>query len=182
LNLEIDNEILSKLSKSSLQNEGFQLLIKHYQKPLYYHLRNILYDHEDTNDVLQNTYIKIFKNIQNFKGESKLYSWLYRIASNESFTFLEQKRKKQMLSNEDLQQKSIENLQTDVYFNGYEITQKLHNAIAVLPQKQQMVFKLRYFEELKYEQISEILDTSIGALKANYHHAVKKIEEYLEKN
>jgi RNA polymerase sigma-70 factor (ECF subfamily) len=137
-------------------------------------------NHDDADDVLQNTFIKVFSNIQNFKGESKLFSWIYRIATNESLTFIEQRARKQGISNEELQQKSINKLESDVYFEGDIIQLKLQKAIASLPEKQQLVFKMKYFEEMKYENMSEILDTSVGALKASYHHAVKKIEEYLK--
>lgn len=164
------------------QNEAFKKLVREYQKPLYYHIRNIVLNHDDADDVLQNTFIKVFSNIQNFKGESKLYSWIYRIATNESLTFIEQRAKKQGISTEEVQTKIINRLESDVYFEGDAIQIKLQKAIATLPEKQQLVFKMKYFEEMKYENMSEILGTSVGALKANYHHAVKKIEDYLKEN
>jgi RNA polymerase sigma-70 factor (ECF subfamily) len=139
-------------------------------------------NHDDTDDVLQNTFIKIFQNLKNFKGESKLFSWMYRIATNESLTFIKQKARKLKVSTEELNTKSIDNLVADVYFEGEEIQIKLQKAIALLPTKQQLVFKMKYFEELKYEEIATILDTSVGALKASYHHAVKKIEAYVTSN
>ena len=135
-------------------------------------------DHEDTHDVLQNTFIKVFKNIQNFKGESKLFSWMYRIATNEAISFLNKKAKQHQISSEELQQQLIDNLESDVYFEGDQIQLKLQKAIASLPAKQQQVFNMKYFQELKYREMSEILETSEGALKASYHHAAKKIEEY----
>ncbi|WP_291275080.1 RNA polymerase sigma factor [Flavobacterium sp.] len=171
---------IAQLINPKTQNEAFKKLVYEYQKPLYYHIRNIVLNHDDADDVLQNTFIKVFSNIQNFKGESKLYSWIYRIATNESLTFIEQRARKQGISNEELQQKSINKLESDVYFEGDIIQLKLQKAIASLPEKQQLVFKMKYFEEMKYENMSEILDTSVGALKASYHHAVKKIEEYLK--
>ena len=173
---------IARLIQTKTQNEAFKELVQCYQKPLYYHIRNIVLNHDDTDDVLQNTFIKVFSNIGNFKGESKLYSWMFRIATNESLTFIEQRAKKQGISNEEVQQKAILNLESDVYFEGNEIQIKLQKAIATLPEKQQLVFKMKYFEDMKYENISEILDTSVGGLKANYHHAVKKIEEYLKNN
>ena len=173
---------IETLINPKTQNVAFKQLVQQYQKPLYFHIRNIVLNHDDTDDVLQNTFIKVFSNIKNFKGESKLYSWIYRIATNESLTFIEQRAKKQGISNEEVQQKAIMNLESDVYFEGNEIQLKLQKAIAILPEKQQLVFKMKYFEEMKYENMSEILDTSVGALKANYHHAVKKIEEYLKTN
>lgn len=171
---------IAQLINPKTQNEAFKKLVYEYQKPLYYHIRNIVLNHDDADDVLQNTFFKVFSNIQNFKGESKLFSWIYRIATNESLTFIEQRARKQGISNEELQQKSINKLESDVYFEGDIIQLKLQKAIASLPEKQQLVFKMKYFEEMKYENMSEILDTSVGALKASYHHAVKKIEEYLK--
>tara|TARA_R110002126_G_scaffold101503_2_gene233533 strand:- start:332 stop:829 length:498 start_codon:yes stop_codon:yes gene_type:complete len=165
-----------------MQNVAFQKLLLTYQKPLYNHIRNIVLNHDDTDDVLQNTFIKVFKNLKNFKGESKLFSWIYRIATNEALTFLNQKAKKNGITSEALQNKAIDNLQADVYFDGDEIQIKLQKAIATLPEKQQLVFKMKYFQELKYEEISEIIGTSVGALKASYHHAVKKIEAFVKTN
>jgi RNA polymerase sigma-70 factor (ECF subfamily) len=132
--------------------------------------------------VLQNTFIKVFQNLKKFKGESKLFSWMYRIATNEAINFLNKKAKKVGVSSETLQNKTIDNLKSDSYFDGNDIQIKLHKAIVTLPEKQQLVFKMKYFENLKYEQISEILGTSVGALKASYHHAVKKIEAFLTTN
>ena len=180
--LQEEKLFIETLINPKTQNIAFKQLVQQYQKPLYFHIRNIVLNHDDADDVLQNTFIKVFSNIKNFKGESKLYSWIYRIATNESLTFIEQRAKKQVISNEEVQQKAIMNLESDVYFEGNEIQLKLQKAIAILPEKQQLVFKMKYFEEIKYENMSEILDTSVGALKASYHHAVKKIEEYLKTN
>jgi RNA polymerase sigma-70 factor (ECF subfamily) len=180
--LQEEKIFIETLINPKTQNIAFKQLVHQYQKPLYFHIRNIVLNHDDADDVLQNTFVKVFSNIATFKGESKLYSWIYRIATNESLTFIEQRAKKQGISNEEVQQKAIMNLESDVYFEGNEIQLKLQKAIAILPEKQQLVFKMKYFEEMKYENMSEILDTSVGALKANYHHAVKKIEEYLKRN
>lgn len=180
--MQEEKAFIAELTNSDTQNVAFKKLIQQYQKPLYFHIRNIVLNHDDADDVLQNTFIKVFSNISNFKGESKLYSWIYRIATNESLTFIEQRARKQGISNEDLQQKAIQKLESDVYFEGDAIQIKLQKAIATLPEKQQLVFKMKYFEEMKYENMSEILDISVGGLKANYHHAVKKIEEYLKTN
>lgn len=136
-------------------------------------------DHQDTDDILQNTFIKIFNNIDKFKGDSKIFSWMYRIATNEAITYLNKKAKRLQLSSEELRQSILENLESDVYFNGDEIQLKLQKAIAKLPDKQQQIFNMKYFQELKYREIAVILDTSEGALKASYHIAVKKIEEFL---
>ena len=139
-------------------------------------------NHDDADDVLQNTFIKVFQYLKNFKGESKLFSWMYRIATNEAITFINTKAKRNGTTSEAMQTKIVENLQSDVYFDGNEIQFKLQKAIALLPEKQQLVFKMKYFEELKYEDMSEILGTSVGALKASYHIAVKKIEDFVKTN
>lgn len=180
--MQDEKVFIEALLNPKTQQEAFRELLQLYQKPLYNHIRNIVLNHDDTDDILQNTFIKIFQNISKFKGESKLFSWIYRIATNEALNFLQQKSKKQGISNEEVQQKALNKLESDVFFDGDEIQLKLQKAIAILPEKQQLVFKMKYFEELKYEEISEIVDTSIGALKASYHLAVKKIEEYLKKN
>ena len=146
---------------------------------MYWHIRKIVINHDDTDDVLQNTFIKVFKNISNFKGESKLFSWMYRIATNEAITHLNRNAKHQNLASEEVKQHAVNNLQSDVYFEGDEIQLKLQQAIATLPQKQQIVFNMKYFDDVKYKDMSEILETSEGALKASYHIAVKKIEAYL---
>ncbi|WP_072942099.1 RNA polymerase sigma factor [Flavobacterium granuli] len=174
-----EEEFIQLLLNPKTQNEAFQKLLFTYQKPLYNHIRNIVLNHDDTDDVLQNTFIKVFQHLKNFKGESKLFSWMYRIATNEALSFLNQKAKKNGISSETLQNKAIDNLKSDPYFDGNEIQIKLHKAIIALPEKQQLIFKMKYFEELKYEEISEILGTSVGALKASYHIAVKKIEAFV---
>lgn len=180
--MQDEKAFLLELINPKTQNNAFKTLMQLYQKPLYFHIRNIVLNHDDADDVLQNTFIKVFSNVKNFKGDSKLYSWIYRIATNESLTFLQQKAKKSGISNEELQGKLINNLESDVYFEGNEIELKLQKAITILPEKQQLVFKMKYYEEMKYEEMSEILDTSVGALKASYHIASKKIEEYLKSN
>ena len=180
--MQDEKEFIFNLLNPQTQNQAFQRLMQDYQKPLYNHVRNIVLNHDDANDVLQNTFVKIFQNLKNFKGDSKLFTWMYRIATNEALTFLNQKAKKSGISSVELQNKAIENLKADIYFDGDEIQIKLQKAIALLPEKQQLVFKMKYFEDLKYEEISEILGTSVGALKASYHHAVKKIEAFVTTN
>jgi RNA polymerase sigma-70 factor (ECF subfamily) len=180
--LQEEEEFIQELLNPKTQNLAFEKLLKEFQRPLYNHIRNIVLNHDDADDVLQNTFVKVFQNLNKFKGESKLFSWIYRIATNEALTFLNQKAKKSGISSETLQNKVIDNLKADVYFDGNEIQIKLQKAIALLPDKQQLVFKMKYFEELKYEEISEILGTSVGALKASYHHAVKKIEAFVTTN
>jgi len=180
--LQEEKDFIKELIDPRTQNTAFQKLLREYQKPLYQIIRNIVIDHDDAHDVLQNTFIKVFQNISKFKGDSKLFSWVYRIATNEAITFINNKAKRSKLTSSELQSKLVENLQSDVYFEGDEIQLKLQKALVLLPEKQQLVFKMKYFEELKYEEISEILGTSVGALKASYFHAVKKIEEYLNSN
>ncbi len=180
--MQDEKAFIEQLLNPKTQQMAFRVLLQLYQKPLYNHIRNIVLNHDDADDVLQNTFIKIFQNLSKFKGESKLFSWTYRIATNEALTFLQQKAKKSGISNVEVQQKAINKLESDVFFDGDEIQLKLQKAIAILPEKQQLVFKMKYFEELKYEEISEIVNTSVGALKASYHLAVKKIEEYLKTN
>ncbi|WP_366187055.1 sigma-70 family RNA polymerase sigma factor [Flavobacterium ovatum] len=177
-----EKDFIERLLDPRTQNESFQKLLFDYQKPLYNHIRNIVLNHDDADDVLQNTFIKVFQHLKNFKGESKLFSWMYRIATNEALTFLNQKVKKSGITSETLQNKVIDNLKSDTYFDGDELQIKLQRAITLLPEKQQLVFKMKYFEELKYEEISEIVGTSVGALKASYHHAVKKIEAFITNN
>ncbi|MBP2284677.1 RNA polymerase sigma-70 factor (ECF subfamily) [Flavobacterium sp. CG_23.5] len=180
--MQEEQEFIKRLLNPKTQNEAFKQLLLDYQRSLYNHIRNIVLNHDDADDVLQNTFVKVFQYLKNFKGESKLFSWMYRIATNEALTFLNQKSKINGISSEELQNKTLDNLQADVFFDGNEIQIKLQKAIAILPEKQQLVFKMKYFQELKYEEISEILGTSVGALKASYHHAVKKIEAFVTAN
>ncbi|MDT0690220.1 RNA polymerase sigma factor [Salegentibacter sp. F188] len=175
-----EREFIERLKDKATAQEAFSELVSHYKERLYWHIRNIVKNHDDTDDILQNTFIKIFKNIGNFKGESQLFSWMYRIATNEAITFLNKQARKNHISSQELQDQIIGNLESDVYFEGTEIQLKLQNAINSLPAKQQQVFNMKYFQDLKYREISEILETSEGALKASYHIAVRKIEEYLK--
>ena len=182
MHLKEESEFIQELLNPKTQNQAFEKLLIQYQKPLYNHIRTIVISHDDTDDVLQNTFLKVYQYLKTFKGESKLFSWMYRIATNEALTFLKQKARKNGVSSETIQNKAIENLQSESYFDGNEIQIKLQKAIVILPEKQQLVFKMKYFDELKYEEISEILGTSVGALKASYHHAVKKIESFVIKD
>ena len=175
-----EETLIENLKQKDTQASAFEVLINTYKERLYWHIRRIVLDHDDTDDVLQNTFIKVFRNIDNFKGASKLYSWMYRIATNEALSFLKAKSKKLGVSNNELQERLANNLQADVYFEGDEIQLKLQKAIALLPEKQKLVFNMKYFEELKYKEISEILGTSEGSLKTSYHLAVKKIEARLK--
>ena len=175
-------QLLEQLKSEDHKEYAFRELITLYKERLYWHIRNIVKSHDDTDDVLQNTYIKIYKNIHKFKGDSKLFSWMYRIATNEAITFINQNAKRLQITNEEAQSIAIGKLTADVYFEGDAIQLKLQKAIALLPEKQQLVFNMKYFQELKYSEISDILETSEGALKASYHIAVKKIEAYLTKD
>jgi RNA polymerase sigma-70 factor (ECF subfamily) len=171
----------SNLAKDLKNNKelAFNKLVKLYQERLYYHIRKIVINHEDTDDVLQNTFLKVWNNIDNFREESAIYTWLYRIATNEAITFLNSKKRKSLISLQDTSDHLIQSLKTDPYFEGDEIQMKLQKAILNLPEKQRIVFNMKYFDEIKYEDMSKILNTSVGALKASFHHAVKKIEDYL---
>lgn len=177
-----DQKLLAQFRNQETRNYAFNLLVREYQKRLYWHIRKILLDHDDTDDVLQNVFIKVWKNLDGFKGESQLYTWLYRIATNESITFLNQKKKRAGVPLDDVSAFLANNLESDNYYKGDEIQTLLQKAILTLPDKQRIVFNMKYFDEMKYEEMSEILETSVGALKASYHHAVKKIEEYLSKH
>ncbi len=180
--MQEEKDFIRELLDPKTQNIAFQKLLRDYQRPLYSHIRNIVLNHNDADDVLQNTFVKVFQYLKDFKGDSKLFSWMYRIATNEAITFINQKAKRNGTTSEALQTKIVDNLQADTYFDGNDVQLKLQKAITLLPEKQQLVFKMKYFEEIKYEEMSEILGTSVGALKASYHHAVKKIEEFMNVN
>ena len=177
MNTEI--QLVTDLKTESTRHVAFNELVSQYKERLYWHIRHIVKSHDDTDDVLQNTFLKIYRNIDNFKGDSKLFSWMYRIATNEAITFINKRAKQMQISNEEVQNLAIENMKADVYFEGDTIQLKLQRAIAKLPEKQQLVFNMKYFQDLKYKDMAEILDTSEGALKASYHIAVKKVENYL---
>ena len=181
--LKEEKQLIVKLQRKDSREAAFKELISLYKKRLYWHIRKIIISHEDTDDVLQDTFIKIYKNIASFKGNSKLYSWMYRIATNEALSFLKRNSKHQQHRlNEVANDFAINNLTSDIYFEGNDIQLKLQQAIATLPQKQRLVFNMRYFDNIKYKDISDILETSEGALKASYHIAVKKIEQHLINN
>lgn len=175
-----DEQILDMLADQHRAENGFRLLMNKYQERLYWHIRRMVVDHDDANDVLQNCFLKVFKSISRFQGKSALYTWLYRIATNEAITFLN-KKKKRSTASFDNEENTLENkLLADPYFDENEVQLKLQKAMASLPDKQRLVFNMRYYEEMSYNQMSEVLETSVGALKASYHHAAKKIEHYLK--
>ena len=171
-----DSQILEAVRTPGKEEVAFNQLVAKYQERLYWHIRKILIEHEDTDDVLQNTFIKVWRSLPEFRGDSELYTWLYRIATNEALTYLKQKKKQSCAPWGEVEHKMSEDLESDPWFNGDEIQLKLQQAILKLPEKQRIVFNMRYFDEIKYEDMATILNTSVGALKASYHHAVKKIE------
>ncbi len=180
-----DNEdkiLLESFADEAQKEIAFKKLVEKYQKRLYWHIRKIIISHDDTNDVLQNVFIKVWKNLANFRGDSEFFTWLYRIATNEALTFLKQKRTRFFLPLGDVENQLEKTLKSDPYFNGDEAQLKFQTAILKLPEKQRIVFNMKYYDDLKYEEMSEILETSVGALKASYHHAVKKIEIMLKNN
>lgn len=176
-----DREILDLFAKADTRNYAFNLLVRQFQQRLYWHIRRMVIDHDDADDLLQNVFIKAFHALDQFREDSKIYTWLYRIATNECITFLNNKRKRFFLPIADVERQLSENLQNDAYFSGDRIQMKLQQALLALPEKQRLVFNLKYYENMKYEDMSEILGTSVGALKASYHHAVKKIEEFMRR-
>lgn len=178
----LDQEIIEQFRNEETRNYAFNLLVREYQKRLYWHIRKIIIDHDDTDDVLQNVFIKVWRHLGNFKEESQLFTWMYRIATNESINFLNAKKKRAGIPLDDVSAFLANNLESDSYYKGDEIQTKLQKAILTLPDKQRIVFNMKYFDEMKYEEMSKILETSVGALKASYHHAVKKIEDYLTKD
>jgi len=172
--------LVEQLQDVQTKEQAFRVLITEYKERLYWHIRKIVISHDDADDVLQNTFIKVFRGIDNFKQDSKLYSWMYRIATNESITFINKRAKERNVDISEINQGLVTSLQSDEWFSGDEIQQILQQAVATLPTKQQLVFNMKYFDNLKYDQISEILETSVGGLKASYFHAVKKIEQYIK--
>ena len=176
---QTDEQILALLKSESTYEKGFRALMAAYQERLYWHIRKMVYQHEDANDVIQNTFIKVYRNIDKFKGNSKLYTWLYRIATNESITLLNKKKRKATSSIDNEEYDLANRLRADEYFDGDEIQLQLQLALDQLPEKQRLVFNMRYFDEMSYADMSEVLETSVGALKASYHHAAKKVESFL---
>jgi RNA polymerase sigma-70 factor, ECF subfamily len=175
-----DLDIITDLKHENKKNLAFHILVKKYQERLYWHIRKIVVNHDDADDVLQNTFIKVWRNIDSFREESSLYTWLYRIATNESISFINANKRRSYIPMNETSDYLVKNMVSDPYFEGDEIQKKLQEAILKLPEKQRIVFNMKYFDEMKYEEMSQILDTSVGALKASYFHAVRKIEEFLK--
>ena len=177
----VDEVILvEQLQNVQTKEQAFRVLITEYKERLYWHIRKIVISHDDADDVLQNTFIKVFRGIDNFKQESQLFSWMYRIATNESITFINKRAKERNTEISEIKQGLVTSLQSDEWFTGDEIQLILQEAVASLPEKQQLVFNMKYFDNMKYDEISDILETSVGGLKASYFHAVKKIENYIK--
>jgi RNA polymerase sigma-70 factor (ECF subfamily) len=180
--IQNDQELLALFKEPTTKEQAFTSIIKKYQEKLYWHIRRIVISHDDTDDVLQNMFIKVWKGLENFREDSQLYTWLYRIATNESLTFLTQQKKRNSISINDDENGLSNKLKSDTHFDANKLEWKLQLAIQSLPEKQRLVFNLRYYDEMPYEQMSHVLETSEGALKASYHHAAKKIENYILNN
>lgn len=174
-----DKELLHLFRQPATREQAFTGIVKKYQEKLYWHIRRMVVDHDDTHDVLQNMFIKVWNALDNFREDSQLYTWLYRIATNESLTFLEQQKKRSAVSLSDVEGNLSNKIMADKHFDSNKLEWKLQLAIQQLPEKQRIVFNLRYYDEMPYEEMSRVLETSEGALKASYHHAVKKIEEFI---
>ena len=174
-----DSEILEKFSNEKTRNEAFNLLLSKYQQKIYWHVRRLVIDHDDTDDLVQDVFIKVWKNLEKFRSDSQLYTWIYRIATNESITFLNKKKQRNNIPLDDVSGELADTLVASEYFNGDKVQMKLQKALLTLPDKQRLIFNMKYFDDLKYEEISEITGTSVGALKASFHIAVKKIEAFM---
>jgi RNA polymerase sigma-70 factor (ECF subfamily) len=174
-----DSELLSLFHDSSTKEDGFTAIVKKYQEKLYWHIRRMVITHDDADDVLQNTFIKVWKGLENFREDSQLYTWLYRVATNESLTHIEQQKKRKSISLGDTENGLENKLKAESNFDANKLEWKLQLGIQQLPEKQRLVFNLRYYDEMPYEEMSKVLQTSTGALKASYHHAAKKIEDYI---
>lgn len=174
-----DSELLIQFRDPATKESAFTAIVRKYQEKLYWHIRRMVVDHDDANDVLQNVFIRVWNGLENFREDAQLYTWLYRIATNECLSFLEQQKKRASVSFSDVEESLSNKIKADKHFNPDRLEWKLQLAIQQLPDKQRVVFTLRYYDEMPYEEMSRVLDTSEGALKASYHHAVKKIEDYI---
>ena len=179
MSLPSDQEILKHFRIPENREAAFTQLIRKYQEKLYWHIRRLVVSHEDADDLIQNVWIRVWKSLDRFREDSQLYTWLYRIASNECLSFLEQKKKKSTASLDEEESGLSEKIRAEEHFDATRLEWKLHLAIQHLPEKQRVVFMLRYYEEMPYQEMSRVLDTSEGALKASYHHAAKKIEQFI---
>ncbi len=174
-----DHELTELFHKNGGKENAFNLIIEKYKERAYWHVRRMVLSHEDADDILQEVFIIVWKKLEDFRGDSSLYTWIYRIATNECLSFLNKKKVRNLIPSGEKANFIFNSLEADVYFNGDEAQKKLQTAIALLPEKQKLVFNLKYYDDMKYKEISVITGTSIGALKASYHHAVKKIEQFI---
>ena len=174
-----DKDLLEKLRNMETQNYGFNLLVREYQERIYWHIRKMVLDHDEADDLVQEVFIKVWKNLDKFREDAKLYTWIYKIATNECLTFLAKKKRRFFLPIGDVENELSAKIDTNANISGDEIQLKLQKALLKLPNKQRLVFNMKYYDDMKYEEIAEITETSVGALKASYHHAVKKIEEII---
>jgi len=179
LNASSDTELLIQFRNPITKEKAFTAIIKKYQEKLYWHVRRMVIEHEDANDVLQNVFVRVWNGLENFREDSQLYTWLYRIATNECLTYIEQQKKRSAVALDEVESGLSNKIKADSHFDANRLEWKLQLAIQQLPEKQRLVFNLRYYDEMPYEEMSRVLDTSEGALKASYHHAVKKIEDYI---
>lgn len=177
-----DSSLIERLRQPQTCREAFNDVMRQYSEPLYWQIRRMVESHDDANDILQNTFLKAWQSVEGFRGDAKLSTWLYKIALNESITFLAKERKRLSISIDDEESHLVNLIESDEYVDGDALALKLRKAVASLPEKQRLVFNMKYYDELKYDQMSEILGTSVGALKASYHLAVKKIEQYFADN
>lgn len=177
-----DAYIIEKIQNDETRHYGFNLLTRSYQERVYWHIRKMVIDHDDANDVVQEVFIKVWKNLDSFRADSSLFTWIYRIATNECLNFLRKKKRRFFIPIADVSTELMNKLDNDTNISGDEIQLRLQKALIKLPEKQRLVFNMKYFDELKFDQISEITGTSVGALKASYHHAVKKIEELIKED
>lgn len=175
---ESELELIEQLKLPGRRDKAYSTVVGKYQERLYWHIRKMVLSHDDANDLLQNTFLKAWKALDGFRGDSQVSTWLYRIATNETLTFLANKRLRNVMSMDDEETFLMQYLEADSYFDGNELELKLQKAILTLPEKQRLVFNMKYFDDITYNQMEAVLGTSTGALKASYHHAVKKIEKY----
>ncbi len=174
-----DSELLSLLADPESRNQAFNTIVKKYSKQLYFHVRRMVIDHDDADDIIQDSFIKAYTKIENFRSESSIYTWLYKIATNTTLNFLAKKKRSVTFSALSYEDSLVDKIESDTFFDGDSLQKDLQKAVLMLPEKQRLVFNMKYFDEMKYEDISEILGTSVGGLKASYHHAVTKVEKHI---
>ena len=172
-----DDEIVRLFHSNGGEERAFRILVEKYNRRLYWHIRKIVLSHEDSDDILQNTFVKVWRGLKEFRNESKLFTWMYRVATNEAINFLAEKSRRPYGNSQEITPMLENQLESDIFFNGDDIQRELQRAVLKLPEKQRIVFNMKYFEDMKYEDMAEVLNVAVGTLKATYHNAVKKIEE-----